>query len=88
MTSSCGGCCASRGLQPCRTGSAPASGTGQPSETDHPREVIEAALAHVVRNRVEAAYARSDLFERRRILMEDWARYLAQGPGEDPEPLE
>ena len=48
-------------------------------ETDHPREVIEAALAHVVRNRVEAAYARSDLFERRRILMEDWARYLAPG---------
>ncbi len=46
-------------------------------ETDHPREVIEAALAHVVRNRVEAAYARSDLFERRRVLMDDWARYLA-----------
>ena len=32
-------------------------------ETDHPREVIEAALAHVVQNKVEAAYARSDLFE-------------------------
>ena len=57
-------------------------------ETDHPREVIEAALAHVVRNRVEAAYARSDLFERRRVLMHDWARYLAQGTGEDREPLE
>ena len=55
-------------------------------ETDHPREVIEAALAHVVRNRVEAAYARSDLFERRRVLMEDWARYLDQGSGEDREP--
>ena len=51
-------------------------------ETDHPREVIEAALAHVVRNRVEAAYARSDLFERRRILMDDWSRYLARGTGE------
>ena len=50
-------------------------------ETDHPREVIEAALAHVVRNRVEAAYARSDLFERRRVLMDDWSRYLAQGIG-------
>jgi len=48
-------------------------------ETDHPREVIEAALAHVVRNRVEAAYARSDLFERRRTLMDDWASYLAGG---------
>ena len=56
-------------------------------ETDHPREVIEAALAHVVRNRVEAAYARSDLFERRRVLMDDWARYLARGTGENPEPF-
>ena len=55
-------------------------------ETDHPREVIEAALAHVVRNRVEAAYARSDLFERRRTLMDDWARYLDRGSGEDREP--
>ena len=55
-------------------------------ETDHPREVIEAALAHVVRNRVEAAYARSDLFEHRRVLMDEWAGYLAQGRGEDQEP--
>ena len=38
-------------------------------KTDHPREVIEAALAHVVQNRVEAAYRRTDLFERRRRLM-------------------
>ena len=45
-------------------------------ETDHPREVAEAALAHVVRNQVEAAYRRTDLFERRRLLMEDWAAYL------------
>ena len=53
-----------------------------------PGGVIEAALAHVVRNRVEAAYARSDLFERRRVLMEDWAGYLAQGMEEESEPLE
>ena len=33
-------------------------------ETNQPREVVEAALAHVVQNKVEAAYARSDLFER------------------------
>ena len=46
-------------------------------ETDHPREVVEAALAHMVRNKVEAAYMRSDLFERRRRLMEDWEAYLA-----------
>ena len=51
-------------------------------ETDHPREVVEAALAHTVRNPVEAAYARSDLFERRRRLMGDWGAYLAgQGRG-------
>ena len=47
-------------------------------ETDHPREVIEAALAHVVRNKVEAAYARSDLFDRRRLLMDDWAAYVGR----------
>ena len=46
-------------------------------ETDHPREVAEAALAHKVRNQIEAAYRRTDLFERRRRLMDDWARYLA-----------
>ena len=45
--------------------------------TNHPREVIEAALAHAVRNQTEAAYARSDLFERRRQLMDDWMEYLA-----------
>ena len=45
-------------------------------ETDHPREVVEAALAHTVRNPVEAAYARSDLFERRRKLMDEWGDYL------------
>ena len=45
--------------------------------TSHPREVIEAALAHVVSNQTEAAYARSDLFDRRRRLMDDWAAYLA-----------
>ena len=45
--------------------------------TNHPREVIEAALAHMVSNRTEAAYARSDLFERRRQLMDDWMEYLA-----------
>ena len=51
-------------------------------ETDHPREVIEAALAHVVQNKVEAAYARSDLFERRRRLMNDWSAYLGAEHGQ------
>ena len=45
--------------------------------TNIPREVCEEALAHVNPNRVEAAYQRSDLFERRRDLMDAWARYLA-----------
>ena len=45
--------------------------------TNTPREVVEAALAHTVRNPTEAAYARSDLFERRRRLMDDWATYLS-----------
>ena len=44
--------------------------------TSAPREVAEAALAHVVRG-VEGAYQRSDLFDRRRDLMERWAAYLA-----------
>ena len=47
-------------------------------ETDHPREVVEAALAHAVGNKVEAAYARSDLFARRRRLMDNWAAYLRE----------
>ena len=46
-------------------------------QTDHPREAVEAALAHVVRNKVEAAYARSDLFERRQPLMDDWSAYVS-----------
>ena len=41
-------------------------------QTNAPREVVEAALAHTVQNPTEAAYARSDLFERRRHLMDDY----------------
>lgn len=45
-------------------------------QTHHPREVIEFALAHLIKDKAEAAYARSDLFEKRRALMEDWANYI------------
>ena len=45
--------------------------------TDVPRDVCELALAHVNSDRVEAAYRRSDLFERRRELMQRWSNYLA-----------
>jgi len=41
--------------------------------TNFPREVAEAALAHVVGDKVEAAYRRGDLFEKRRRLMDAWA---------------
>ena len=49
--------------------------------TNAPRAVMEAALAHAVRDPTEAAYARSDLLERRRKLMEDWAAYLSAEGG-------
>ena len=45
-------------------------------ETGVSREVAEACLAHVVANKVEAAYARSDLFKLRVPVMESWAAYL------------
>jgi integrase len=43
--------------------------------TDFPREVAEAALAHVVGNNVEAAYRRGDALDKRRALMAAWADY-------------
>ncbi len=46
--------------------------------SDAPREVCELALAHVNTDRVEAAYRRTDLFERRRALMEQWSAFLAE----------
>lgn len=48
-------------------------------QTTYPREVIEHALAHQLKDRAEAAYARSTLPEKRRKLMEDWAEYCASG---------
>lgn len=46
-------------------------------QTSFPESVCELALAHVNSNRTEAAYQRSDLFERRRELMEAWCGYLS-----------
>jgi len=46
------------------------------------REVAEAALAHILGDAAEQAYARSDLFEKRRMMMEAWAGYLAVRRGE------
>jgi len=44
--------------------------------TEYPRELAEAALAHTLQNKVEAAYRRKTALERRRALMQDWADYL------------
>ena len=44
-------------------------------QTNYPREVAEAALAHTNGNKVEAAYFRSDLFDKRSRLMNEWAKY-------------
>lgn len=48
--------------------------------TGYPGEVVEMALAHAVGSATEAAYRRGDLFEKRRELMDSWARYVTQ-PG-------
>ena len=69
--------CASSASTLSRTVFARASGCGRPSRPTPPHAVMEAALAHTIRNQAEAAYARSDLFEKRRELMEAWAAYLA-----------
>ncbi|MBS0984239.1 phage integrase central domain-containing protein [Gluconobacter cerinus] len=45
-------------------------------ETDFPREVAEMALAHTIGDKVEAAYRRGDLFEKRRLLMQEWCQYV------------
>jgi integrase len=50
-------------------------------ETVFPNEVAEMALAHAVGNAVEAAYRRGDLFDKRRKMMDDWAKYLHGGRG-------
>ena len=43
--------------------------------TDYPRDLAEAALAHALENKVEAAYRRGDALERRRAMMQAWANY-------------
>jgi integrase len=56
--------------------------------TSFPRDVVEAALAHQVESASEAAYFRSDLFEKRRRLMADWAKYCSKLPAEDAKVVE
>jgi integrase len=47
--------------------------------TSHQNEVVEMALAHVIESDTEAAYRRGDLLEKRRTLMDDWARFCVGG---------
>jgi hypothetical protein len=47
-------------------------------QTNFPREVCEAALAHVVGNGVEQAYRRGDALEKRRRLMQAWAKFCSK----------
>jgi integrase len=51
--------------------------------TEHPRELIEQALAHTITNKAERAYRRGTAIDRRRQVMEDWARFL-NGPASGP----
>jgi integrase len=50
--------------------------------TDYPSEIAEAALAHQVGSEVERAYKRTDFFDRRRELMEDWGAYVCVPPAD------
>jgi len=47
--------------------------------TSYAHEVAEMALAHTIENKVERAYRRGDLFEKRRLLMDEWATYCSSG---------
>jgi integrase len=49
-------------------------------QTGHPNEMSEMALAHTVPDKVEAAYRRGDMREKRRRLMADWAAFCASSP--------
>ena len=55
-------------------------------ETSFPGEVAEAALAHTIPNRVEAAYRRTDFLAKRKMLMADWAAFCMSGGSGDQIP--
>jgi integrase len=49
-------------------------------QTDYAGEIAEAALAHTVLNKVEAAYRRTDFLDKRRLLMREWAAFCKKTP--------
>jgi integrase len=55
--------------------------------TNYPRDVAEMALAHVIENKVEAAYRRGDLFERRKMMMQEWANFVGLPASEKIVPI-
>jgi integrase len=56
-------------------------------ETGKANDIVEAALAHTLGNKVQAAYQRGDLLERRRTLMDQWAAFCARPAAADVVPL-
>lgn len=48
--------------------------------TDYPRDLAEMALAHTIKDKVEAAYRRGDMLERRAVMMTAWAEFADRGP--------
>ena len=54
--------------------------------TDHPADVCEAALAHLIGNATTRSYQRGTMLDKRRALMDDWAAYLAPAPAVTAEP--
>ena len=57
-------------------------------QTNFPKEVADKALAHKLPNKVEAAYRRTDFFEKRRELMAEWAEFLDQSPSSNEKPVQ
>ena len=53
----------------------PSFGDWAAEATDYPQEMAEMALAHIVGNKVEAAYRRRDMLEKRRAMMQAWAEH-------------
>lgn len=51
-------------------------------QTTTPGDVVEAALAHMIRNKVEAAYRRTNYLDKRRGLMEAWGEFSVTQPPE------
>jgi integrase len=52
--------------------------------TSFQNEIVEASLAHTIGGKVEQAYMRGDMFEKRRRLMQQWATFCTTAPAQEP----